>query len=181
MSHNSTRESAIGIRRNTRRAMIVLAATAANGLAWVGGRQAHVDYMVQTPLGERQITVVLVIVATTISGLAGWAVYQLAGAAHEQRRACMDCAGCGGACVINRADFRVARGPGHPARADRDPLHRRCHPDCRPASNTSTDNSLAGSVNHLTKRRERTCRELNYDPRLRLNSRRPSSTKPRRA
>jgi drug/metabolite transporter (DMT)-like permease len=74
MSHNGTRESAIGIRRITRRAMIVLAA---NGLAWVGGRQAHVDYMVQTPLGERQITVVLVIVATTISGLAGWAVYSL--------------------------------------------------------------------------------------------------------
>ena len=77
MSHNITQETAVGVRRSTRRALIVATAAAMNGLAWVGGRQAHVDYIVHTPLGARQITVVLVIVATTISGLAGWAVYSL--------------------------------------------------------------------------------------------------------
>jgi Family of unknown function (DUF6069) len=75
MSHNITQETSIGVRRSTRRAIIVATAAATNGLAWVGGRQAHVDYMVQTPLGARQITLVLVIVATTISGLAGWAAF----------------------------------------------------------------------------------------------------------
>jgi hypothetical protein len=77
MSHNVAQGSAFSVRRSTRRAIIVATAAAANALAWVGGRQAHVDYIVQTPLGARQITVVLVIVATTVSGLAGWAVYRL--------------------------------------------------------------------------------------------------------
>jgi hypothetical protein len=77
MSHNVAQGSARSVRRSTRRAIIVATAAAANALAWVGGRHAHVDYIVQTPLGARQITVVLVIVATTVSGLAGWAVYRL--------------------------------------------------------------------------------------------------------
>jgi drug/metabolite transporter (DMT)-like permease len=76
MSHNITQGSAIDVRRSIRRATIVATAAAANALAWVGGRQAHVDYIVQTPLGARQITLVLVIVATAVSGLAGWAVYR---------------------------------------------------------------------------------------------------------
>lgn len=76
MSHNIARGSAIGVRRSTRRAMIVATAAAANALAWVGGRQAHVDYIVQTPMGAREITLGLVIVATAVSGLAGWAVYR---------------------------------------------------------------------------------------------------------
>jgi drug/metabolite transporter (DMT)-like permease len=77
MSQNAAQGSAVRVRRSTRRAIIVATAAAANGLAWVGGRQAEVDYVVQTPLGARQITVVLVIVATTMSGLAGWAAYSL--------------------------------------------------------------------------------------------------------
>jgi Family of unknown function (DUF6069) len=77
MSHNVAQRSAISVRRSARRAVIVATAAAANGLAWVGGRQAYVDYIVQTPVGARQITVGLVIVATTISGLAGWAAYSL--------------------------------------------------------------------------------------------------------
>lgn len=76
MSHNIAQGSAIDVRRTTRRAIIVATAAAANALAWLGGRQAHVDYIVQTPLGARQITLVLVIVATAVSGLAGWAVYR---------------------------------------------------------------------------------------------------------
>jgi hypothetical protein len=77
MSHNIAQGSAISLRRSTRRAIVVTTAAAANGLAWVGGRQAHVDYVVQTPLGLRPVTLVLIIVATTVFGLAGWAVYSL--------------------------------------------------------------------------------------------------------
>jgi hypothetical protein len=77
MSHNVAQGSALSVRRSIHRVVIIATAAAANGLAWVGGRLAHVDYIVQTPLGERQITVVLVIVATTFSGLAGWAAYSV--------------------------------------------------------------------------------------------------------
>jgi Family of unknown function (DUF6069) len=69
--------SASGVRRNARRDVIIATAAVANGMAWVGSRQAYVDYIVQTPSGARHITVVLVIVATTLSGLAGWAAYSL--------------------------------------------------------------------------------------------------------
>jgi hypothetical protein len=63
--------------RTGRRVIVIATAAIANGLAWVGGQRAHVDYVVQTPFGCREITLVLVIVATTLSGLAGWAVFSL--------------------------------------------------------------------------------------------------------
>jgi uncharacterized protein DUF6069 len=75
MSHNTISRSATGVGRTVRRAVVIAAAAVANGLAWVGGRLAHVDYVVQTPLGERQITLSLVVAATVLSGLAGWAVF----------------------------------------------------------------------------------------------------------
>jgi Family of unknown function (DUF6069) len=60
-----------------RRVIVVVAAAVANGLAWLAGRHAHVDYIVQTPMGTREITLSLVVVATLVSGLAGWAVFGL--------------------------------------------------------------------------------------------------------
>jgi drug/metabolite transporter (DMT)-like permease len=77
MSHNVVHGSAIGVGRSARRAVVIATAAIANGLAWLGGQHAHVDYVVQTPLGTRQITLFIVIVATTVSGLAGWAVFSL--------------------------------------------------------------------------------------------------------
>src|SRR5882757_4007865 len=77
MSHNAVNGSAVGVGRTARRVIVIATAAVANGLAWVGGQQADVDYVVQTPLGARQITLVLVIAATTVSGLAGWAVFSL--------------------------------------------------------------------------------------------------------
>lgn len=77
MSHNVIQRSTIGARRHIRRVVAVVTAVAATGLGWAAGRLAHADYVLQTPLGARQITLVLVIVATMISGLVGWAVSSL--------------------------------------------------------------------------------------------------------
>jgi Family of unknown function (DUF6069) len=74
MSHNVVNGSVIRAGRTARRVIVIAAAVVANVLAWLAGRHAHVDYIVQTPLGARQITLLLVIVATMVSGLAGWAV-----------------------------------------------------------------------------------------------------------
>jgi hypothetical protein len=52
-------------------------AAAATGLGWLLGRSAHVDYVVDTPIGTRQITLPLTIVATVAAGLAGWVVVAL--------------------------------------------------------------------------------------------------------
>jgi drug/metabolite transporter (DMT)-like permease len=67
MSHNVT----------ARRLIVIATAVVANVLAWLAGRHAHVDYIVQTPLGARQITLSMVVAATLVSGLAGWAVFSL--------------------------------------------------------------------------------------------------------
>jgi Family of unknown function (DUF6069) len=74
MSHNVVNGSVMRTGRTARRVIVIAAAAVANVLAWLAGRHAHVDYIVQTPLGARQITLLLVIVATMVSGLAGWAV-----------------------------------------------------------------------------------------------------------
>jgi Family of unknown function (DUF6069) len=55
---------------------IAIAATA-TGLAWLLGRLAHVDYIVDTPIGTRTITLELTVVATVAAGLAGWVVIAL--------------------------------------------------------------------------------------------------------
>jgi uncharacterized protein DUF6069 len=77
MSHNALNRPATGVGRTARRVIVIATAAVANGLAWVGGQLAHVDYVVQTPFGEREITLSLVVAATLISGLAGWAVFSL--------------------------------------------------------------------------------------------------------
>jgi uncharacterized protein DUF6069 len=77
MSHNVVNGSVIRAGRTARRVIVIAAAAVANVLAWLAGRHAHVDYIVQTPLGVREITLSLVIAATLVSGLAGWAVFSL--------------------------------------------------------------------------------------------------------
>jgi hypothetical protein len=67
--------------RNTRwragRVVAIAIAATATGLAWLLGRLAHVDYVVDTPTGTRTITLGLTIVATVVAGLAGWVVIAL--------------------------------------------------------------------------------------------------------
>ena len=65
------------VNRSTTRVIVIACAVVANGLAWLAGRHVGVDYVVQTPLGAREITLSLVVVATLVSGLAGWAVFRL--------------------------------------------------------------------------------------------------------
>jgi drug/metabolite transporter (DMT)-like permease len=77
MSNNVVNGSAIRVGRTARRVIVIAAAAVVNGLAWLAGRYAGVNYIVQTPLGARQITLSLVIAATLVSGLAGWAVFSL--------------------------------------------------------------------------------------------------------
>jgi hypothetical protein len=77
VSHNVIQRSALGARQHIRPVVTVVTAAAATGLGWAAGRLAHVDYVLQTPLGAHQITLILVIVATMISGLVGWAVSSL--------------------------------------------------------------------------------------------------------
>jgi hypothetical protein len=77
MSHNALNRPAMGVGRTARRVIVIATAAIANGLAWVGGERAHVDYVVQTPFGEREITLSVTVAATLISGLAGWAVFSL--------------------------------------------------------------------------------------------------------
>ncbi len=77
MSQNAVNASAVHVGRTTRRAVVIAAAALANGLAWLAGRHADVDYIVQTPLGTREISLFLVVAATLVSGLAGWAVFNV--------------------------------------------------------------------------------------------------------
>lgn len=59
------------------RVVAIAIAAAATGLAWLLGRWAHVDYVVDTPIGNRQITLALTVVATLAAGLVGWGVIAL--------------------------------------------------------------------------------------------------------
>jgi uncharacterized protein DUF6069 len=59
------------------RVVAVAIAATATGLAWLLGRLAHVDYVVDTPFGTREITLSLTVVATVAAGLAGWVVIAL--------------------------------------------------------------------------------------------------------
>jgi Family of unknown function (DUF6069) len=59
------------------RLVVVAIAASATGLAWLLGRMAHVDYIVDTPTGVRAVTLALTIVATVAAGIAGWVVISL--------------------------------------------------------------------------------------------------------
>jgi hypothetical protein len=65
------------VRWRARRVVAIGIAAAATGLAWLLGRLAHVDYIADTPVGTRHITLALTIVATVAAGLAGWIVIAL--------------------------------------------------------------------------------------------------------
>jgi Ca2+/Na+ antiporter len=80
MSNNVVNGSAIRVGR-TARIIVIATAAVANSLAWLVGRHVGVDYIVHTPMGAREITLSLVVIATLVSGLAGWAVF----AVLEQR------------------------------------------------------------------------------------------------
>jgi peptidoglycan/LPS O-acetylase OafA/YrhL len=76
MSHTATQLTVREGRSRARVVAITLAATA-TGIAWLLGRLAHVDYIADTPLDTRQITLALTVAATVAAGAAGWVVIAL--------------------------------------------------------------------------------------------------------
>jgi hypothetical protein len=77
MSHMAGQLAVRNARWPAGRVVAIGSAAAATGLAWLLGRLADVDYIVDTPTGTRQITLALTIVATVAAGLAGWIVIAL--------------------------------------------------------------------------------------------------------
>src|SRR5690349_14907794 len=77
MSHNTVDRSSRHTGRTARRVIVIASAAVANGLAWLAGQHAHVDYVVHTPLGARAITLPVAVSATVVAGVAGWAVFSL--------------------------------------------------------------------------------------------------------
>ena len=72
MSHTIA-DLPVQARHRTRRAAGWTATAAlANGIAWTVGHLAHANYVVGTPLGDRQISLGMAIVATAAAGMAGW-------------------------------------------------------------------------------------------------------------
>ena len=77
MSHLAGQLAVRNARWRPGRVVVIAIAATTTGLAWLFGRRAHVDYIVDTPIGTREITLALTIVATVAAGLAGWAVIAL--------------------------------------------------------------------------------------------------------
>jgi hypothetical protein len=77
MSHTAAQPMVRNARWRAGRVVAIAMATTATGLAWLLGRLAHVDYIVDTPLGTRKITLALTVVATVAAGIAGWVVIAL--------------------------------------------------------------------------------------------------------
>jgi hypothetical protein len=76
MSHTGTHLAVRKTRSRGRVVTIALAATAA-GVAWLLGKLARVDYITETPIGARQITLSLTVASTVVAGVAGWAIIAL--------------------------------------------------------------------------------------------------------
>jgi Family of unknown function (DUF6069) len=76
MSHMAA-QLVVNARGRAGRVVAIMIAATATGLAWLLGRMAHVDYIVDTPIGTREITLALTIVATVAAGIAGWVVIAL--------------------------------------------------------------------------------------------------------
>jgi uncharacterized membrane protein YecN with MAPEG domain len=77
MSHLAGQLAVRNARWRAGRVVVIAIAATATGLAWLLGRLAHVDYIADTPVGTREITLALTIVATVAAGLAGWIVIAL--------------------------------------------------------------------------------------------------------
>jgi hypothetical protein len=77
MSHMAAQLVVRNARWRAGRVVAIAIAATATGLAWLLGRLAHVDYIVDTPIGTRKITLALTIVATVAAGIAGWVVIAL--------------------------------------------------------------------------------------------------------
>jgi hypothetical protein len=72
MPHNVIQPAA---GRRVRSVVAIAIAAVATGLAWVIGRLAHTSYIVDTPFGTREITLLLTVAATAAAGLVGWFVF----------------------------------------------------------------------------------------------------------
>jgi hypothetical protein len=64
MSHLAGELAVRNARWRSGRVVAIGIAATATGLAWLLGRLANVDYIVDTPIGTREITLALTIVAT---------------------------------------------------------------------------------------------------------------------
>jgi peptidoglycan/LPS O-acetylase OafA/YrhL len=62
------------VRLAVRRCIVITVASIATAVIWVIGRVAHTSYIVQTPLGARELTLLPTVAATVIAGSAGWLV-----------------------------------------------------------------------------------------------------------
>jgi Family of unknown function (DUF6069) len=77
MPHTATRQAISNARSHAGRIVAITTAATATGLAWLIGRLAHVDYLVDTPIGTLQVTLALTVVATVVAGIVGWGVIAL--------------------------------------------------------------------------------------------------------
>jgi Family of unknown function (DUF6069) len=77
MSHIAAQPVVRNARWRGRRLVAIAIAATATGLAWLLGRLAHVEYIADTPIGTRVITLALTTVATVAAGIAGWVVIAL--------------------------------------------------------------------------------------------------------
>lgn len=77
MSNLAAQRTGRNARWRAGRVVAIAIAATATGFAWLLGRWAHVDYIVDTPFGTRQITLALTVVATAAAGIAGWIVIAL--------------------------------------------------------------------------------------------------------
>jgi hypothetical protein len=62
------------IRLTVRRCTAITVAGLATAVIWVIGRLAHTSYIAVTPLGTREVTLLLTVAATVTAGSAGWLV-----------------------------------------------------------------------------------------------------------
>lgn len=62
------------VRLAVRRCIVITAAALTTAVIWAIGRLAHTSYIVQTPLGTREVSLLLIVAATVIAGSAGWLV-----------------------------------------------------------------------------------------------------------
>jgi len=77
MSHMAAQLAVRNARWRAGRIVAIAIAATATGLTWLLGWLVHVDYVVDTPIGTRKITLALTIVATVAAGIAGWVVIAL--------------------------------------------------------------------------------------------------------